>query len=256
MRSPLEQIERRLKTIIEASASLFGRTNRQDELARQLATVLYEQLPTQLDGNGTAPDQFTIYLNPENVASWQQPQWMDWLSQIIGEALQDAGYGSSYRPSIQVAPASDLPINSLRVTAIHSAELLGSTAALPVTAELRTLATPLDTIPANAYLIVQGSQTVPLDRLVFNIGRRSDNDLVIDDPRVSRTHLQIRANRGRFVLFDLNSTGGTHVNGNPIREHQLEAGDVIQIAGIALIYGEDAPAWPEEPGQSTSPIGT
>lgn len=256
MRSPLEQIERRLKTIIEASASLFGGTNRQEELARQLATALYEQLPAQLDGNGTAPDQFTVYLNPENVTAWQQPQWMDWLSQIISNALQDAGYGSILRPSIQVAPAAEMPINSLRITAIHSAELLGSTAALPVTSELHAIAVPADAIPANAYLIVQGSQTVPLDRLVFNIGRRSDNDLVLDDPRVSRTHLQIRANRGRFYLFDLNSTGGTLVNGSLIREHQLEAGDVIQVAGISLIYGEDSPAWPDEPGQSTSPISS
>jgi len=254
MRSPLEKIERRLKTIIEASASLFGRTNRQEELARQLATGLYEQLPAQLAGNGIAPDQFTIYLNPDNVAAWQQPQWMDWLAQIIGDALQDAGFETLLHPYIQVAAAADMPINSLRVVAIHSAELLGSTAALPVTAELQPLSRPLDAIPANAYLIVQGSQTVPLDRLVFNIGRRSDNDLVLDDPRVSRTHLQIRANRGRFFLFDLNSTGGTLVNGNLIREHQLETGDVIQVAGISLIYGEDPIVWPDETGHSTSPI--
>lgn len=255
MRSPLEQIERRLKIIIEASASLFGRTNRQEELARQLAAALYEQLPDQLEGKSTAPDQFTIYLHPDNAAVWQQPQWINWLGQIIGDALQDAGFSSILRPNIQVAAAVEMPIEGLRVTAVHSTALLGSTAAMPVTAELHPSSLPAESIPVNAYIIVQGTQTVPIDRQIYNIGRRADNDLVLDDPRVSRTHLQIRAIRGRFVLFDLNSTGGTLVNGNPVSEHQLAAGDVILVGGIALIYGEDAPAWQDDPGQSTSPLG-
>jgi len=79
---------------------------------------------------------------------------------------------------------------------------------------------------------------------------------VLDDPRISRTHLQIRAIRGHYTVFDLNSTGGTLVNGNPVREHTLVAGDVITIGGISLIYGEDAPAWSDSPGSVTSPVGT
>ncbi len=254
MRSTLEQIERSLKTIIEASAGLFGHANRQEQLARQLATALYEQLPEQLNGKTIAPDQFTIYLNPENIAIWQQSQWTEWLNQVICNALQDAGYESAPRPSIQLAAEAALPIDRLRVTAVHSADQLGSTAAMPVTADPHSRVDSAENLPANAYLIVQGTQTVLLDRQIFNIGRRTDNDLVLDDPHVSRTHLQIRAIRGRFVLFDLNSTGGTLVNGSPVREHLLAAGDVILIGSISLIYGEDSPAWPDDPGQSTSPI--
>lgn len=254
MRSPLEQLERRLKTIIEASTGLFGHTNRHEQLARQLATALYQQLPEQFDGGETAPDQFTIYLNPENIAVWQQPQWSEWLNQVVCNALQDAGYSDMHHPSVQLAAEGGLGIDQLRVTAIHSAELLGSTAAIPVSTEEHTKGDVADSLPTNAYLIVQGAQTVCLDRPVFNIGRRTDNDLVVDDPHVSRTHLQIRAIRGHFVVFDLNSTGGTLVNGSTVREHLLAAGDVIQIGGISLIYGEDSPAWQAESGQSTSPI--
>jgi hypothetical protein len=256
MKSPLEQIERRLKTIIEASAGLFGRTSRQEQLARQLTAALYEQLPTQLSGKELAPDQFTIYLHPDNYTAWQQPQWMDWLGQIIIDALQDAGYINPLRPTVQLAPSAEMPVDSLRVIATNSVDLLGSTAALPVTAELHPPTSLSESMPSNAYLIVQGTQTVPISQMIFNIGRRSDNDLVLDDPRVSRKHLQIRAVRGRFILFDLNSTGGTLVNGNPISEHTLAAGDVIQLGGIAIIYGEDSPAWTDEAGQSTSPLGS
>jgi pSer/pThr/pTyr-binding forkhead associated (FHA) protein len=78
-----------------------------------------------------------------------------------------------------------------------------------------------------------------LDRVV-NIGRRLGNHIVIDDPRVSRSHAQIRALRGRYVLFDLNSTGGTFINGQRIKQHSLKPGDVISLAGYTIIYGEDS----------------
>lgn len=256
MSSPLDHLERRLQSIIEASTRLFGRSNRQDELTRQLVAALYDQLPAQLYGKPVAPDQFTIYLHPENLVTWQQPQWVDWIGRMVDDALLNAGFSTSARPAIQLAPATELQLDELRLKAVHSGDVLGSTAAMPVTGELRAPMPQPEIIPVNAYLIVQGNQTVSIAQNVFNIGRRADNDLVLDDPRISRTHLQIRAIRGHYTVFDLNSTGGTLVNGNPVREHMLVAGDVITIGGISLIYGEDAPAWPDAPGNATSPVGT
>ena len=80
-----------------------------------------------------------------------------------------------------------------------------------------------------------------LTQAVINIGRRLDNTLVVDDPRVSRNHAQIRAIKGRFVLFDLNSTGGTFVNGQRTNQTVLYPGDVISLAGASLIFGQDNP---------------
>ena len=47
--------------------------------------------------------------------------------------------------------------------------------------------------------------------------------------------------KGRFVLFDLNSTGGTFVNGQRTSQTVLYPGDVISLAGVALIFGQDNP---------------
>lgn len=69
--------------------------------------------------------------------------------------------------------------------------------------------------------------------------------------RVSRTHAQLRAVHGHYVLFDLNSTGGTYVNGQRISQHALKAGDVISLSGVPLIYGEDTPADETAPGADT-----
>ena len=137
-----------------------------------------------------------------------------------------------------------------------------------------TNATPLNTgnledtskLPENAFLIVEGVKVFPLVLSVINIGRRLDNQLIIDDPRVSRNHAQLRAIKGRFVLFDLNSTGGTFVNGQRTSQTVLYPGDVISLAGVALIFGQDNPpprldltdavATESDPGASERPTAT
>jgi pSer/pThr/pTyr-binding forkhead associated (FHA) protein len=108
-------------------------------------------------------------------------------------------------------------------------------------------------IPENAFLIVEGVKVHPLNESVVNIGRRLENQLVIDDPRVSRNHAQLRAIKGRFVLFDLNSTGGTFVNGQRTSQTVLYPGDVISLAGVALIFGQDNPP-PRPDLANTSPL--
>jgi pSer/pThr/pTyr-binding forkhead associated (FHA) protein len=119
--------------------------------------------------------------------------------------------------------------------------------------------TPVDesndenSIPENAFLIIEGVKVHALSEAVVNIGRRLENQLVIDDPRVSRNHAQLRAIKGRFVLFDLNSTGGTFVNGQRTSQTVLYPGDVISLAGVALIFGQDNP--PARPDlANTSPL--
>ena len=96
-------------------------------------------------------------------------------------------------------------------------------------------------IPEDAFVIVDGIKVIPLSQPLIRIGRRLENNLVLDDPRVSRTHAELRAINGRYVLFDLNSTGGTYVNGVKITQSVVYPGDVISLAGVSLIFGQDSP---------------
>jgi pSer/pThr/pTyr-binding forkhead associated (FHA) protein len=41
------------------------------------------------------------------------------------------------------------------------------------------------------------------------------------------------------MIFDLNSTGGTFVNGKRVTQSMLYPGDVISLAGVPLIYGQE-----------------
>lgn len=99
----------------------------------------------------------------------------------------------------------------------------------------------LDSIPPNAFFVIDGVKFYPLVKTVINIGRRLENDLVIDDPRVSRNHAQLRAIDGHYVLLDLSSTGGTFVNGNRVNQTIIYPNDTVSLGGVTLIFHQDNP---------------
>ena len=70
---------------------------------------------------------------------------------------------------------------------------------------------------------------------VITIGRSSENDVVIQDPKVSRTHLQLVSNGSNCSVVDLNSANGTYVNGKKISgEVHLNPNDTIRIGDTNL----------------------
>ena len=75
------------------------------------------------------------------------------------------------------------------------------------------------------------------------LGRRSDNDVVVDENWVSRQHALIIETSTGFALRDLNTTNGTFVNGGRIgpAEHLLNHGDSIRLAGsqVSFIFREE-----------------
>jgi len=42
------------------------------------------------------------------------------------------------------------------------------------------------------------------------------------------------------VIFDLDSSAGTWVNGKPVRQQALQPGDVILLAGVPMVYGQES----------------
>lgn len=75
---------------------------------------------------------------------------------------------------------------------------------------------------------------------VITIGRSSENNIVINDAKVSRTHLQLVQNdNGVCSVVDLNSANGTFVNGQKITgEVRLQPHDVIRIGNTTLPWQE------------------
>jgi phosphoserine phosphatase RsbU/P len=80
----------------------------------------------------------------------------------------------------------------------------------------------------------QRTRTV-IETLPFLIGRQPDNNLVLRDNRASRTHARIIAEKGQYVLEDLDSRHGTWVNGERVARHVLRNSDRIDL-GVQESY--------------------
>jgi hypothetical protein len=87
--------------------------------------------------------------------------------------------------------------------------------------------------------VVYAGGIVDLTRPIATIGRRADNDIVLDDPEVSRVHAEIRMRGGGHAIVDRGSTNGIRVNGVRVDEQVLQFGDAIAIAGHQLRYEHD-----------------
>jgi pSer/pThr/pTyr-binding forkhead associated (FHA) protein len=79
-------------------------------------------------------------------------------------------------------------------------------------------------------------QQVPLAKERVTLGRRPHNDVVVDHPAVSAEHAVIVTIAGDSFLEDLNSTNGTLVNGQRVKKHFLQSGDLIELATYSVRY--------------------
>ena len=70
---------------------------------------------------------------------------------------------------------------------------------------------------------------------VITIGRDLDNDIVVNDSKASRHHLQIICEGGSYRIVDFNSTNGTFVNDQKISgETALLMNDRVRIGNTVL----------------------
>ncbi len=235
----LSQFESIAQGLVEGSFSrLLGGDLEPLEVASRLARAMEDGQQDRI-----APDVYTIYLNPADFEKLQQKneQLEIEMTNAVVELAQQSDLRLKTQPQVIVVANSDVKPRQVRVQASFR-ETLGNTTQLNLqsddvlAAEQKMLA---ELAAVDAYLIVDGGRHVGLERPLLTIGRRTDNDLVVDAPTVSRRHAQIRWRYGRFILYDLSGrTGRTLVNSQPITEYALQSGDVITLSDVKLIYGE------------------
>ncbi len=83
-------------------------------------------------------------------------------------------------------------------------------------------------------LVSETGRRHPLKVGANAIGRALDNDLVIDDPSVSRYHALLLVEAARLTLRDLDSSGGSRVNGSSVREAAVVDGDELTFGEANL----------------------
>ncbi len=76
---------------------------------------------------------------------------------------------------------------------------------------------------------------------VTSIGRLGSNDIVLDDPAVSRNHAKIRLQDHTFVITDLGAANPTLVNGMEIARQELRDGDRVELGSSVLVFKQITP---------------
>jgi transcriptional regulator with GAF, ATPase, and Fis domain len=69
----------------------------------------------------------------------------------------------------------------------------------------------------------------------ISIGSSKENDIWLEDATVSPRHCEITPVQGRYILTDLESDGGTFVNGIPVKRRELGAGDEVAIGNSVFV---------------------
>jgi hypothetical protein len=82
-------------------------------------------------------------------------------------------------------------------------------------------------------------QEVRITKERTTIGRRPQNDIVLNQPAVSGEHAVLLWTDAQTLIEDRNSTNGTHVNGKPVQQQALQHGDFIHIGKYQLRWLDD-----------------
>lgn len=250
MKVQLKKLEARIRELIEIRMLGILPGLKIEQMAiQQIASALFTNIEEK-SGKATAPNIYTLIIHPDDLSQWEDSHLLLALKETLQAVGGEAQLEFSAPPTLSIATDTSLSPGEVRVIASYKMENIGPTNVMINDNQIET-----DDIilPENAFLIIDGRKVFPLSMPVINIGRRLENQLTIDDPRVSRTHAQLRSIKGRYVIFDLNSTGGTFINTKRINQTILYPGDIISLAGVNLVFGQDNPL-PRPDLKDTGPL--
>ena len=90
--------------------------------------------------------------------------------------------------------------------------------------------------PQQGVFLIVNRQMIPIVKTVTTFGRHLENDIVFHEDFLSRHHAEIVLEDGKYILYDKDSTSGTHVNGKKIERCVLNSGDLISLANIHIMF--------------------
>ena len=225
------------------------------EVTTHLTRALEDYQVLSPEGIPQAPTHYWVYLHPDDcdTLAIEQLTLEAELAHHVAELAAQAGLALEVTPVIYILPDEGMGPHEVRVEARWMPE---EAAEVEKTREMEPSEEKTEATIApqgHPFLILAGCRQVDLLQPVVSIGRALDNDVIIEDPRVSRHHAQFRRRYGRYVLYDLGSSGGTTINDYPVEECVLHSGDVVSLAGVQVIYGEDSPTPIPLPGNEDTP---
>ena len=259
-------------------ARLFRSPIQPAEIAKRLEREM-EAHPTISVGRTYVPNHYDVFLHPDNYTEFEpfRHSLEHEMAEFISALAAERGYSLVSRPKVILQPGDDVPKRGIEVTAQLTdqpasamtgmagaptvrtgrspVQVAGVMDQAPDAAMPRTQAMPVRPQPQPAPSIRSSApppaaflqpldgdmagRSFPVTKTLLTVGRGLDNDLVIDDARVSRHHAQVVYRHGHHLLRDLRSTNGTFLNNQPVEAVVLAPGDLISFGGFEILFNQE-----------------
>jgi hypothetical protein len=228
----LQRFEQRLeRAVTGAFARVFRSAVQPVEIASALQREVDHRAQVLSRDRRLAPNDFTVALSAsdyERLVPYGETLAGE-LTGLLRQHADEQRYAFAGPLAITLTRSDELSTGRFEVSSTAQARVTTPAGVAPSPAAIRRSPLVLD---------VNGMQH-PLDPPGLVIGRGSDADLRIDDPGISRRHVQIRvAPDGpdtTVSIVDLGSTNGTTVNGHRIQAATLSEGAEINIGNTTLV---------------------
>ncbi len=231
--SGLQRFENRLEQMI---SGVFARTFRSAVQPVEIASALNREVDNSAQilsrNRRLVPNAFHVELSAADHQRLEGlgPQLPRELTEMLREHAADQSYVFTGPVEVVLETADDLTTGRFRVRS-RSAATSAVAGGDPTDTQVRR---------ASAVLQVNG-ENLPLSPPGIVIGRGNDADLRIDDPGVSRRHVEVRVEEPhdrqgppRVSVHDLGSTNGMSVDGERVEQATLADGATIRIGTTTM----------------------
>ena len=220
----LQRFEHKLEQLISgAFAKAFRSAVQPVEIAAALQREVDNNTQILSSDRRLVPNSFHVELSAsdlERLSAYDEAMERDMIDQLHDHA--DAqGYVFTGPVTVDFEPAEDLTTGRFRIR---------SKAQASVTHQDRSTATR----SARVVLEVNDGRH-PLRPPGLVVGRGSEADLRINDPGVSRRHVEFRVDAdGTVTAIDLGSTNGVHVDGRKVSRAALADGSTVRVGNTTM----------------------
>jgi hypothetical protein len=224
-----ERVEQACAAFIERSfAKTFPSDLEPTQIARKLVATM-EARTRGDEGQLRAPGCYIVYVNPEDFTRlsehrpYLEREWAELLRDLAGRVGIEFLEGDS---TVEMAARSSIPAGAVDVEPVGEATVAIEGASWPGSLSRYHLRM-IRGVPAYGVYDVQ-------DRV--RIGRSEENDVLLVDPSVSRTHAVVEVTGSEPLVRDLGSTNGTYVNGERVEAQPLRDGDELTFGNTRMRF--------------------
>ena len=232
--SLLKDFENKLESLFEGFFAKSFRSGLHPlEIAKKLTRTMEENKMVSVS-RVYAPNSYTVFVSPrdkQKLTAFEAGLKLE-LQEFLKSKAKEEGLTILGTPEIEIVDRKELALGEIKVESkLITPQGLPADRQAGLPDDEDASPEPEELGPSRASLVSLGDpgEVFPLVKDTVTIGRLESNDIVVDDPEVSRVHAEIRRSKGQFVLVDLGSTNGTLVGKRRVQAERLKHKDVLSL---------------------------